>query len=352
MSYRLLRRLLFQLDAERAHSVALSGVRATHALGLNRLIAGVVPTLEQRVFGLQFSNPVGLAAGLDKNGDAINALGSLGFGFIEVGTVTPRPQEGNPRPRLFRLPEERALINRLGFNNKGVDYLVGRLRRSTYKGVLGVNIGKNRDTPVEQALDDYLACMTRVYPHADYITINVSSPNTPGLRDLQHGSLLDDLLGGLKAEQLRLSVAWDRYVPLVVKISPDMADEQLLAMADALVRHRLDGVAATNTTLERPGATASHRHGDEAGGLSGRPLMERSTDVVRLLSDHLRGQLPIIGVGGVASGADALRKLHAGASLVQLYTGLIYQGPGMVAETIRRIHAAETSISPVVSDAY
>lgn len=352
MSYRLLRRLLFQLDAERAHSVALSGVRATHALGLNRLIAGVVPTLEQRVFGLQFSNPVGLAAGLDKNGDAINALGSLGFGFIEVGTVTPRPQQGNARPRLFRLPEERALINRLGFNNKGVDYLVSRLRRSSYDGVLGVNIGKNRDTPVERSLDDYLACMTRVYPHADYITINVSSPNTPGLRDLQHGSLLDDLLGGLKAEQLRLSVAWDRYVPLVVKIAPDMTDEQLLGMADALVHHRLDGVAATNTTLDRPGATASHRHGDETGGLSGRPLMDRSTEVVRLLGDHLQGRLPIIGVGGVASGADALRKLHAGASLVQLYTGLIYQGPGMVAEVVRRVHAAEITISPVVSDAY
>ncbi|WP_290652129.1 quinone-dependent dihydroorotate dehydrogenase [Aquisalimonas sp.] len=349
MSYRLLRSLLFRLEAERAHAAALHGLRVARLVGVNRWIAGDVPRLERRLMGLRFPNPVGLAAGLDKNGEYIDALGSLGFGFIEVGTVTPRAQSGNPKPRLFRLPEDQALINRLGFNNKGVEYLVARVQRSRFKGVLGINIGKNLDTPVEKALDDYLACMTRVYPHADYITVNVSSPNTPGLRALQHGSLLDDLLSGLKTEQLRLSVAWGRYVPLVVKIAPDMTDNELVAMADALIRHRIDGVAATNTTLERPGLTASRRHADETGGLSGRPLMERSTDIVRLLSGHLQGQLPIIGVGGVTSGADALRKLQAGASLVQIYSGLIYQGPGMVGTVVRRLRAAESSGTPVMA---
>ena len=348
MTYRLLRNLLFRLEPERAHDVALGALRLGRGLGINRMIAGPVPQLQQQVMGLRFPSPVGLAAGLDKNGDSIAALSALGFGFIEVGTVTPRPQPGNPRPRLFRLPEDQALINRLGFNNKGVDYLVGRLRRARYSGVLGVNVGKNLDTPVEKALDDYVACMSRVYPHADYITVNVSSPNTPGLRELQHGSLLDELLAGIKAEQLRLSVSWDRYVPVVVKLAPDMTDEQLLATADALVRHGMDGVAATNTTLARPGATASREHGDETGGLSGRPLMERSTEVVRVLSDHLQGRLPIIGIGGVFTEADVTRKLHAGASLVQLYTGLIYQGPGVVGEIVRRLHAAESTSAPVV----
>ncbi|QIT55545.1 quinone-dependent dihydroorotate dehydrogenase [Aquisalimonas sp. 2447] len=348
MTYHLLRNLLFRFEPERAHAISLAALRAGAGLGINRLIAGHVPDMEQKVMGLRFPNPVGLAAGLDKNGDAIAAMSALGFGFIEVGTVTPRPQSGNPKPRLFRLPEDKALINRLGFNNKGVDYLVSRIRAARYRGVLGVNIGKNRDTPVENALDDYVACMTRVYPHADYITVNVSSPNTPGLRELQHGSLLDELLAGIKAEQLRLNVAWGRYVPVVVKIAPDMSDEQLLTTADALVRHGMDAVAATNTTLARPGRTAQREHGDETGGLSGRPLMDRSTEVVRLLSDHLQGRLPIIAIGGVASGADAARKFTAGASLVQLYTGLIYQGPGVVGEIVRRLQAAEATHTPMV----
>lgn len=352
MSYPLIRNILFRLEAERAHQVALAGLKMAHAFRVTRLMAGNIPRQEQRVLGLRFPNPLGLAAGLDKNGDYIDALGGLGFGFIEVGTVTPRPQSGNPRPRLFRLPEERALINRLGFNNKGVDYLVGRLRRARYDGIVGVNIGKNLDTPVERALDDYLTCMSAVYPHADYITVNVSSPNTPGLRELQHGELLHGLLAGLKAEQLRLKVSWGRYVPLVVKIAPDMRQEQLLEMADALLHHGVDGVAATNTTLERPGHTERHRHGHEQGGLSGRPLMDRSTEVVKILADHLDGRLPIIGVGGVASGGDALRKLQAGASLVQLYTGLIYQGPGMVGEALRRIQAAETSGAAVTGSVF
>lgn len=351
MTYQIVRNLLFRMEPERAHGTALTALRLGHRLGLNRLIAGNVPDMEQQLMGLRFPNPVGLAAGLDKNGDAIAALSSLGFGFVEVGTVTPRPQAGNPRPRLFRLPEDKALINRLGFNNKGVDYLVRRIRKARYRGVLGVNIGKNLDTPVENALDDYVACMARVYPHADYITVNVSSPNTPGLRELQHGSLLDELLGGLKAEQLRLNVAWGRYVPLVVKIAPDMTDEQLAATADALVRHGMDAVAATNTTLSRPGATAAREHGDETGGLSGRPLMDRSTEVVRLLSNQLQGRLPIIGIGGIGSGADAARKLNAGASLVQLYTGLIYQGPGVVGEIVRRLRAAEASGTMVAGTA-
>lgn len=347
MTYRLLRRLLFKLDAERAHALALQALRAGRPLGINALIAGDVPAMERQVMGLRFPNPVGLAAGLDKNGDAIEALASLGFGFVEVGTVTPRPQSGNPRPRLFRLPEDEALINRLGFNNKGVDYLVRQLERTRYRGVIGVNIGKNRDTPVERALDDYVACLGRVYPHASYITVNVSSPNTPGLRELQHGSLLDELLSGLKAEQLRLSASRGRYVPLVVKIAPDMSDEQLLATADALLRHGIDGIAATNTTLERPGATAAREHAHEAGGLSGRPLMERSTDVVRTLSAHLRGQLPVIGIGGISSGEDAEDKANAGASLVQLYTGLIYRGPGLVGEIVRHMHGLQADGSAV-----
>ncbi|MDN3518427.1 quinone-dependent dihydroorotate dehydrogenase [Aquisalimonas lutea] len=342
MTYRLLRRLLFKLDAERAHAVALHALRAGRLIGANALVAGDTPGTERRVMGVRFPNPVGLAAGLDKNGDAVEALASLGFGFVEVGTVTPRPQSGNPRPRLFRLPEDEALINRLGFNNKGVDYLARQLERTRFRGVVGVNIGKNRDTPVERALDDYVACMGRVYPHASYITVNVSSPNTPGLRELQHGSLLDDLLSGLKAEQQRLSAAHERYVPLVVKIAPDMSDEQLLATADALIRHGVDGVAATNTTLERPGTTAARVHGQETGGLSGRPLMERSTEIVRTLGEHLQGRLAIIGIGGIASGQDAVRKVDAGASLVQLYTGLIYRGPGLVGEIVRHMHGPQS----------
>lgn len=346
MSYTLIRSLLFRLNPERAHDLSLAALRAARPLGLARLMASPVPRLETQLLGLRFPNPVGLAAGLDKNGDYIRALGSLGFGFIEVGTVTPRPQPGNPKPRMFRLPQAQALINRMGFNNKGVDYLVKRVAQSGYRGVLGINIGKNFDTPVERAAEDYLYCLEKVYPHASYITVNVSSPNTPGLRDLQHGGMLDELLAAVKGEQMRLSLAWNRYVPIVVKIAPDMTDEQIIGLADALLRHRMDAVAATNTTLSRE-RVEGLEHADEAGGLSGAPLKDRSTHVIRVLHAHLNGALPIIGIGGIMSGHDAVVKLRAGANLVQLYSGLVYRGPGLVGEAVRALADVESVEVPL-----
>ena len=352
MILRSVQALLFRLDAERAHAVALGGLKLSRPLGVPRLIAGTVPPLERQLIGLRFPNPVGLAAGLDKNGDYLRGLAALGFGFIELGTVTPRPQYGNPRPRLFRLPGAHAVINRMGFNNKGVNYLVERVAASGYRGVLGINIGKNADTPLERAVDDYLYCLERVYPYADYITVNVSSPNTPGLRDLQHGGLLDELLASVKAAQLRLSLAWSRYVPLVVKVSPDMSEVQIRALAQALLAHRIDAVAATNTTLGRYGVNGL-RHADENGGLSGAPLRHRSNEVIRILADELRGALPIIGTGGVESVETAAEKRRAGASLIQLYTGLVYRGPGLVGEVVRGLRALEQHVSefPGIADA-
>ncbi|MCC5856875.1 MAG: quinone-dependent dihydroorotate dehydrogenase [Ectothiorhodospiraceae bacterium] len=346
MAYSLLRSLLFRLDPEHAHELSLRALRASRPLGVPRLLTGVVPRMETHLLGLRFPNPVGLAAGLDKNGDYIRALAGLGFGFIEVGTVTPRPQAGNPRPRMFRLPHARGLINRMGFNNKGVDYLVNRVAQSGYQGVLGINIGKNFDTPVERAAEDYLHCLAKVYPYASYVTVNVSSPNTPGLRDLQHGGMLDELLAAVKGEQMRLSLAWNRYVPIVVKIAPDMTDEQIIGLADALVRHGMDAVAATNTTLAREGVEGEE-HAAEAGGLSGAPLRDRSTHVIRVLNDHLQGALPIIGIGGIMSGHDAVIKLRAGASLVQLYSGLVYRGPALIGETVRSLADVESVTVPL-----
>jgi len=340
MSYLLLRSLLFRLDPETAHDVALRGLRAARPLGLARLMNGAMPGLERQLLGLRFPNPVGLAAGLDKNGDYISALAALGFGFLEVGTVTPRPQSGNPKPRMFRLPRAGALINRLGFNNKGVDYLVERIKASDYQGVLGVNIGKNADTALADAVDDYLHCMQKVYPYASYITVNLSSPNTPGLRELQHGGMLDELLAAVKGEQMRLTLAWNRYVPVVVKIAPDMTGVQITGLADALMRHRIDAVAATNTTLDRD-AVQGQPHAYEGGGLSGRPLFARSNQVITLLAQHLQGAIPIIGIGGISSGADAVMKLRAGASLVQIYTGLIYRGPGLIRESVLAMQAMD-----------
>ena len=292
--------------------------------------------------GLRFANPVGLAAGLDKDGDYIEALAALGFGFIEVGTVTPRPQTGNPRPRLFRLPKARAIINRMGFNNRGVDYLVERVRRSRYRGVLGINIGKNFDTPVERAAEDYLIALRKVYPHASYIAVNISSPNTPNLRRLQEHDALLELLRSLKSEQGRLSNQHDRHVPLAVKIAPDLSAE---AVADvgALIRDQgIDAVIATNTTLDHS-AVATLPHGNEAGGLSGGPLMVRSTEVVRQLRAVLGNAVPIIAVGGILSGADAVAKREAGATLVQLYSGFIYRGPILIDEVVAALRALEQS---------
>ena len=336
--YPLLRRALFRMDPERAHDLTLAlldrlpGRRPPGWLGAARAGAPV------QVMGLSFPNAVGLAAGLDKNADHIDALGRLGFGFIEVGTVTPRPQPGNPRPRLFRIPERQALVNRFGFNNKGVEHLVEQVRRARYAGVIGINIGKNRDTPVERAVDDYLFCLRRVHAHAHYVTVNVSSPNTPGLRNLQQGGMLGELLGALAAERERLATAEGRRVPLVLKVAPDLEPAEIDTVAQQVLAHGIDGVAATNTTLARDGVKGL-THAEEAGGLSGAPLRERATEVLGAFAARLEGRAALIGVGGVLSADDAAEKARAGADLVQLYTGLIYRGPALVAEAAHRLAA-------------
>jgi len=294
-----------------------------------------LPACPVKVMGLDFQNPLGLAAGLDKNGQCVDGLGDLGFGFIEVGTVTPLPQPGNPKPRLFRLVEQEALINRLGFNNLGVESLLENIAHRRFRGPLGINIGKNLSTPVENALDDYRMALRKVYAHADYIALNLSSPNTPGLRGLQSGDALRQLLSGVVDERTRLCDETGRRTPLAVKLAPDLDDEQLPLILDILVRFGIDAVIATNTTLSRQGVEAS-RYAGEAGGLSGRPLFERSTQVVAQISDYMNGALPIIACGGIFSEEDAMAKLQAGASLVQIYTGFIYRGPDLVAEVISR----------------
>ncbi|HWQ40192.1 MAG TPA: quinone-dependent dihydroorotate dehydrogenase [Burkholderiales bacterium] len=340
MLYRLARPLLFALDAERAHRLVLQGLEAAHAARVASLLAGRVVSSPRSVMGLQFPNPVGLAAGLDKNAEHVDALSALGFGFIEVGTVTPRPQPGNPPPRLFRIPAARALINRMGFNNLGVERLVLNLRRARYRGVLGVNIGKNFDTPLERAVDDYLYCLRRVHPVATYVAVNISSPNTRDLRDLQQAAQLDRLLPALTAERDRLAEHTGRRVPLVVKVAPDLEDAQIDAIAKLLVVHGIDGAIATNTTVDHSGV-AGLRHGAEAGGLSGAPLKPRADAVLRRLVGALGGRVPVIGVGGILTGADARAKLDAGAALVQLYTGLVYRGPRLIAEVARSCAQAQ-----------
>ena len=332
MLYPFARPLLFALDAETAHHLTLAGLRTAHRLHLP--VACASPAANPvHVMGLEFPNRIGLAAGLDKDGECIEGLAALGFGHIEIGTVTPRPQPGNPRPRLFRLPERRAIINRMGFNNHGVDALVENVKQSGYKGILGINIGKNFDTPIERAADDYLACLRKVYAHASYVTVNISSPNTKNLRQLQGESELDGLLGPLKREQEALAQRHGRYAPLALKIAPDLDAAQLQVIADALLRHRIDAAIATNTTLSREGVEHL-AHADEAGGLSGAPLFGKATDVLGTLSRLLKKEIPLIGVGGVMNGKDARAKLEAGAELVQLYTGLIYRGPALVREAI------------------
>ncbi len=334
MLYDLVRPALFGLDAETAHELTLKSLRLLGGLpfGCSRPADDPVT-----VMGIRFPNRVGLAAGLDKNGEAIDGLASLGFGFLEIGTITPRPQPGNPRPRLFRLPQAQAIINRMGFNNHGVDALLANVAAARFGPragqVLGINIGKNFDTPIERAADDYLICLRKVYAQASYVTVNISSPNTKNLRQLQGESELDALLGALKAEQARLADEHGRYVPLALKIAPDLDDGQLLNIADALRRHRLDAVIATNTTIGREGVEGL-AHADEAGGLSGTPVREKSTRVIAGLARQLAGELPIIGVGGILSGEHARAKLAAGASLVQLYSGLIYRGPELVRECV------------------
>ena len=330
LPYSLMRPLLFSLDAETAHDLTIAALQRFACLLPTAPSAMQKPV---RVMGLDFPNRVGLAAGLDKNGQAIDGLAKLGFGFLEIGTVTPRPQPGNPRPRLFRLPEREALINRLGFNNHGVAVLLANVRAAKYRGILGINIGKNADTPIERAAEDYLACLDQVYPLASYVTVNISSPNTRNLRQLQGDAELDALLGALKLRQSHLADKHGRYVPLALKIAPDLDDDQIAGIAATLRRHRIDAVIATNTTLDRT-AVSGQPHAQETGGLSGAPLFERSTAVVAALARALANELPIIAVGGIVDGAKANAKLAAGAQLVQLYSGLIYRGPELVRECI------------------
>ncbi len=331
MLYRAVRPLLFSLDPETAHLLSLSSLDALHCLGAS---APALPSLPVSVMGLAFPNPVGLAAGLDKDGAHIDALATLGFGFIEIGAVTPRPQPGNPRPRVFRLPEAGALINRLGFNSQGLDAAVANLRRMRWRGIVGVNIGRNFDTPNERALDDYLACLRGVYPYAGFVTVNISSPNTRKLRELQAAAELDALLAPLAAERTRLAAQHGTRVPLAVKIAPDLDDAGIDAVAARVLAHGFDAVVATNTTLSREGV-AHLRTSAEAGGLSGTPLRARATAVVARLRRVLPGSVAIVGVGGIGSADDAREKLDAGADLVQLYTALVYRGPSLIAEIVR-----------------
>lgn len=337
--YSYLRKALFALDPERAHHLSMDAIGAAERLGLMSLVSKPVADDPVELMGLTLPNPVGLAAGLDKNAQAFNGLGALGFGFVEVGTVTPRPQPGNPQPRIFRLPEAEAIINRMGFNNLGVDYLIERVKRRRFGGVLGINVGKNFDTPVERAADDYCLCMEKVYPYADYITANVSSPNTKGLRDLQFGDSLNRLLEAIKEKQQQLAQENDRYVPLAVKIAPDMDVDAIRQIAQALRQYEIDGVIATNTTIDKS-SVANLPHGNEEGGLSGRPLREKSTEVITQLAGELSGEIPIIGVGGICNGDSAAEKIRAGATAVQIYTGFIYRGPELVREAAEAIALA------------
>jgi len=334
--YPLLRPLLFSLNPETAHHVTLDLLKLAQHSGLSVLSKPKVSDKPVEVMGLNFKNPLGLAAGLDKNGDYIDALAELGFGFIEIGTVTPRPQPGNPKPRLFRLPEHQAIINRMGFNNLGIDHLLEQVGTCRYRGILGINIGKNAATPLENATEDYLIGLRKSYAAASYITINISSPNTKNLRQLQQGDEIKQLLSALKEEQLKLQAAQDKYTPIAVKIAPDLTDEEIRHIAALLVEFGMDGVIATNTTIARD-KIQGHIHANEAGGLSGAPVKDSSTRVVKGLATELNGKLPIIAAGGILSGTDAQEKLAAGASLVQIYSGLIYKGPTLIEEILSAI---------------
>ena len=327
--YSLASPLLFQFDAESVHDFTLKSLKTAERLGVLKLYPAPPVCRPRQVMGITSPNPVGLAAGLDKNAAVIDGMAALGFGFIEVGTVTPRPQPGNPKPRLFRVREAQGIVNRFGFNNLGVDNLIENVKAAKFKGVLGINIGKNFDTPMENAVDDYLICMRKVYAYASYITVNISSPNTKNLRALQEKEALSNLLATLKLEQTKLASQHGKYVPVTLKIAPDLEQEQVNEIADLLMQHKIDGVIATNTTLARD-MVQGMEHAEEVGGLSGAPVREKSTLVIQQLSQRLQGAVPIIGVGGILSGADAVEKIAAGADLVQVYSGLIYKGPTLV----------------------
>lgn len=334
--YSLVKPLLFQCDPEHIHELTIKGLAKTQHSPLAALYRRSKIMNPVEVMGLTFDNPVGLAAGLDKNGDCIDAFAAMGFGFIEIGTVTPLAQDGNEKPRLFRIKEADAILNRMGFNNNGIDYLIENVKQSRYQGVLGINIGKNKDTPIEQGKDDYLICMEKSYAHAGYITVNISSPNTPGLRSLQYGDALDDLLAGLKEKQAELAVLHNKQVPLLVKIAPDLSMAEIEQVADSLVRYEIDGVIATNTTLDRD-LVFDLPHAHEMGGLSGRPVQNKSTLVISELSRRLDGRLPIIGVGGIDSLTAGREKMAAGASLVQVYSGFIYRGPALIQQLAQHL---------------
>ena len=336
MSHQLIRSLLFKFDAEFSHDLTLKALSLSNKIGLLSFLNSPNPCKLRTVMGIPFQNPVGLAAGLDKNANHIDALGKLGFGFIEVGTITPRPQLGNPKPRLFRLPEVQGIINRFGFNNVGLEAAVENIRLSKYKGVLGINIGKNFDTPIERAGEDYLLCMKKVYQYANYIAVNISSPNTKNLRDLQETKALNILLAQLKDEQTRLADYYGRYVPIALKISPDLTNKHLDAISKSIIKNRIDGVIATNTTISRE-LVSDLFNGKEAGGMSGKPLFKLSNSIIRELHARLQGEVPIIGVGGIFSGEDALEKINAGAELVQIYSGLVYQGRKLVLDACQSI---------------
>ncbi|QBY42833.1 quinone-dependent dihydroorotate dehydrogenase [Arsenophonus nasoniae] len=336
MFYSLIRKALFRLNPEQAHEITFRQLKYIMHSPLQFMIRQSVNFKPTTCMGLTFKNPLGLAAGLDKDGECIDAFGAMGFGFVEIGTVTPRPQPGNEKPRLFRLVEAEGLINRMGFNNLGVDNLVENVKKAKYDGIIGINIGKNKDTPIEQGKEDYLICMEKIYSYAGYIAVNISSPNTPDLRLLQYGEALDDLLQSIKNKQHLLAEQQQKYVPVVVKIAPDLTEEEIIQISDSLIRHQIDGVVATNTTLDR-NLVKGLRYSEEAGGLSGRPVQLKSTEIVRLLAKELKGQLPIIGAGGIDSLIAAREKLVAGASLLQVYSGFIYHGPKLIKNIVNYI---------------
>lgn len=329
-------KLLLKCEPETSHDLAINWLKRTQHTPLKWMYSNETVSKPIKVAGITFANPVGLAAGLDKNGECIDAFAAMGFGFIEVGTVTPRPQAGNPKPRLFRIAEKQAIINRMGFNNKGVDHLVQNVKNARYKGVIGINIGKNKDTDDAKALDDYLICLNKVYPYASYVTVNISSPNTPGLRNLQYGAALDALLAGLKQAQEKLCQTHGRYVPLFIKIAPDLSDAEIDSIAKSLIASGMDGVIATNTTLSRA-AVEGLPHAQEAGGLSGAVMTQMACEVTRKLSQALDRAIPIIGVGGIDNSKAAQDRLDAGASLIQVYSAFIYQGPALVRQIAKAI---------------
>jgi len=334
--YGIVKKVLFMFNPETSHELSLKALNYVHRLKLVSFLFGKTKLKPVTVMGISFPNRVGLAAGLDKDGEYFQALSECGFGFVEIGTVTPLPQQGNEKPRLFRLTSAQAIINRMGFNNKGVDNLLSNVKRSEFKGVLGINIGKNKNTPEENAVDDYLICLQKVYAHADYITINISSPNTPGLRDLQFGESLNNLLRDLKFKQRELTQQLDRYVPLVVKVAPDMDDSAIESLAKTFIEFAIDGVIVSNTTVSREGVEGLPG-AEQQGGLSGVPLKDRADHSLQVMAAHLGKKIPIIAVGGISSADDAQKKIQLGASLVQIYSGFIYQGPALVHACVERI---------------